>query len=211
VADLNPRRGPRDARQIPGQPRCEPNGSPPRRVRFRPRHGAKRPENDPYGAVREPPWTLRRDRRAHPEHPAPHGNDRRVFLEPPASLGNDCGAIPETTAALRAAIVDNTATLDPGNAATVSVNFDCSNVRFTFGIPRGAVGSNGGHGANGAEGGLGPPGEVSNGALASAIGGTSNNSNAVAPLGQSADPNYQQSQIQDLINKVDELINALRR
>ncbi len=29
--------------------------------------------------------------------------------------------------------------------------------------------------------------------------------------GQAADPNYQQSQIQDLINKVGELINALRR
>jgi len=64
---------------------------------------------------------------------------------------------------------------------------------------------------NGADGDQGPPGEVSNADLASAISGTSNNSNAVATLGQSTDPNYQQSQIQDLINKVDELINALRR
>lgn len=103
------------------------------------------------------------------------------------------------------AIVESTTTLDAGNAATVSVSFDGSNVRFNFGIPRGADGS------NGADGGQGPPGEVSNAALASAIGGTSNNSNGVATLGQSADPNYQQSQIQDLINKVDELINALRR
>lgn len=107
-----------------------------------------------------------------------------------------------------AAVVDGVTTLDPGNAATVGVIFDGSNVRFTFGIPRGADGSNG---SNGADGDQGPPGEVTNAALASAIGGTSNNSNAVATLGQSADPNYQQSQIQDLINKVDELINALRR
>ncbi|MCC6884199.1 MAG: hypothetical protein IT576_18715 [Verrucomicrobiales bacterium] len=85
-----------------------------------------------------------------------------------------------------AAVVDSTTTLDPGNSATVGVSFDGSNVRFTFGIHRGADGSNGNNGADGAQG---PPGEVSNAALASAIGGTSNNSNAVATLGQSADPN----------------------
>jgi hypothetical protein len=107
-----------------------------------------------------------------------------------------------------AAVVDSTTTLDPGNGATVAVSFDGSNVRFTFGIPRGADGSNG---TNGADGGQGQPGEVSNAALASAIEGTSSNSNGVGTLGQSADPSYQQSQIQDLINKVDELINALRR
>ncbi len=41
--------------------------------------------------------------------------------------------------------------------------------------------------------------------------GTSNNSNGVGTLGQGADSSYNQSQMQDLINKVDELINALRR
>ena len=90
-------------------------------------------------------------------------------------------------------------------------SFEGSNVRFTFGIPTVADGSNGSDGTNGADGGQGPPGKVSNAALTSAIGGTSNNSNGVGTLGQSADPNYQQSQVQDLINKVDELINALRR
>jgi hypothetical protein len=39
----------------------------------------------------------------------------------------------------------------------------------------------------------------------------SNNSNGVGTLGQGADGSYNQSQMQDLINKVDELINALRR
>jgi len=33
----------------------------------------------------------------------------------------------------------------------------------------------------------------------------------VSTLGQGADGSYNQSQMQDLINKVDELINALRR
>ena len=40
---------------------------------------------------------------------------------------------------------------------------------------------------------------------------SSNNTNTVSPLSQSADSNYNQSQIQDLISKIDELIFALRR
>ena len=47
--------------------------------------------------------------------------------------------------------------------------------------------------------------------LNNAIAGTSNNSNGVSTLGQGADGSYNQTQMQDLINKVDELINALRR
>ena len=47
--------------------------------------------------------------------------------------------------------------------------------------------------------------------LNNAIAGTSNNSNGVGTLGQGADGSYNQTQMQDLINKVDELINALRR
>jgi hypothetical protein len=105
-------------------------------------------------------------------------------------------------------VVDGVTTRDLGHAATVGVSFAGSNVRFTFGIPRGADGSNGENGADGAQG---PPGEVTKAALAGAIAGTSNNSKAVTTIGQSADPNYQQSEIQDLINKVDALINALRR
>ena len=38
-----------------------------------------------------------------------------------------------------------------------------------------------------------------------------NNSNGVSTLGMGADGGYNQQQMQDLINKVDELINALRR
>lgn len=50
-----------------------------------------------------------------------------------------------------------------------------------------------------------------NNAIANALAQTSNNSNGVSTLGQGADGNYNQQQMQDLINKVDELINALRR
>ncbi len=48
-------------------------------------------------------------------------------------------------------------------------------------------------------------------AIASALAQTSNNSNGVSTFGQGADGSYNPSQMQDLINKVDELISALRR
>ena len=50
-----------------------------------------------------------------------------------------------------------------------------------------------------------------NTAVSSAISGTSNNSNNVSPLGMYADANYNSGQFQDVINKIDELIAALRR
>ena len=48
-------------------------------------------------------------------------------------------------------------------------------------------------------------------AVANAITGTSNNSNGVPMLGQGADGRHNQSQMQAVIDKLDELINALRR
>ncbi len=77
------------------------------------------------------------------------------------------------------AVIDAVNTLDAGQAATVSVNFDGSNVRFTFGIPRGFDGGQGGQGEQGIQG---PPGEVTNAALANAISGTSSNTNGVNTL-----------------------------
>ncbi len=55
------------------------------------------------------------------------------------------------------AVIDAVNTLDPGQAATVSVKFDGSNVRFTFSIPRGN---------DGGQGEPGHPGEVTNATLA---------------------------------------------
>ena len=48
-------------------------------------------------------------------------------------------------------------------------------------------------------------------AVNAAISGTSNNSNAVGTLGQSASGGYDQTQMQQVLDKLDELINALRR
>ena len=47
--------------------------------------------------------------------------------------------------------------------------------------------------------------------IAVAIAGTSNNSNGVATLNEVASGGYDQNQMQDVLNKLDELINALRR
>lgn len=99
------------------------------------------------------------------------------------------------------AIVDGVSTLNPGEAASVGVNFDGSNVRFTFGIPRGNDGTNGSDGAQG------PPGEVNLAQLTSAINGTSANTNAVSTLDSSfADPDMEALRL-----KVNELILNGRR
>ncbi len=50
-----------------------------------------------------------------------------------------------------------------------------------------------------------------NNAIANALAQTSSNSNGVGTLGQEADGSYNQSQMQMLFDKLDELINALRR
>ncbi|WP_294227571.1 hypothetical protein [Prosthecobacter sp.] len=127
----------------------------------------------------------------------PQGNDG-----PQGQQGNDG----QTGPPFANAIVDNVNTLPPGSSANVSVSFDGSNVHFTFDIPQGS---------DGASGAQGPPGEVSqtdlNNGLLNNLSQCSNNSNGVNTLGQGADGSYNQSQMQDVLNKLDELINALRR
>ena len=54
-------------------------------------------------------------------------------------------------------------------------------------------------------------GEVTNAQLATAISGTSSNSNAVATLGLVVSDPPSQAEMQSLANKMDELITALRR
>lgn len=130
----------------------------------------------------------------------PRGNDGTQGQ--PGTNGSDGGPGPQGPPFANA-IVDGVNTLNPGDPATVSVTFDGSNVHFTFGIPRGNDGA------------TGPPGEVTtadmNNAISNAISGTSNNTNGVGTLGQSADFNYNQSQMQDVLSKLDEFINAARR
>jgi hypothetical protein len=103
------------------------------------------------------------------------------------------------------AVVDGVTTLPPGSDATVAVSFDGTQVHFSFGIPRGDVGPRGEQGIQG------PPGEVTLAQLNSAIGGTSSNSNAVATLGLVVSDPPTQAEMQQVVNKLDELITALRR
>lgn len=104
------------------------------------------------------------------------------------------------------AVIDAVNTLPAGSSATVSVAFDGNNVRFTFGIPAGAAGAPGADGADGA------PGEVTSAQLATAIGGTSANSNSVPTLDApfTNDPPTL-ADLETMRAKVNELISALRR
>ena len=89
--------------------------------------------------------------------------------------------------------VESTVTLPPFNPPSVSVMFDGTNVKFSFGIPQGN------------------PGEVSiidlNAAIGSVISGSSSVSNSVELL-LPTNPN---PSILDVAQKLDELILALRR
>jgi hypothetical protein len=101
-------------------------------------------------------------------------------------------AVPTVTSAM----VDAVNTLPAGDPASVSVSVIGDVLHLTFGIPMGQSG---------------PPGEVTTAALNAAIATTSSNSNAVVNLSELAEGTYNQTQMQNVINKVDELINALRR
>jgi hypothetical protein len=115
---------------------------------------------------------------------------------------------------LTAAQVDGVTTLDPGNPANAAVSVVGNTLHLTFGIPRGYDGAQGANGADGAPGAQGPqglPGEVSqtdlNNGLLNTLSQTSANTNAVATLDNPfADPD-----VEILRQKVNELINALRR
>ena len=89
--------------------------------------------------------------------------------------------------------VESTVTLPPFNPASVSVMFDGTNVRFSFGIPQGN------------------PGEVSiidlNAAIGSVISGSSSVSNNVELL-LPTNPN---PSILDVATRLDQLILTLRR
>ncbi len=105
-------------------------------------------------------------------------------------------AVPTITSA----VVDAVNTLPAGDPASVDVSVVGGVLHLSFGIP---------------EGQSGPPGEVTqedlDNAIIGALAQTSNNSNGVAMMGESADTSYNQPQMQSLMNKMDELINALRR
>ena len=131
----------------------------------------------------------------------PRGNDGSQGQ--PGNNGSDGGQGPQGILGppFAQAVVDGVTTLDPGQQATVQTSFDGSNVRFTFGIPRGSDGS------NGSDGSQGPPGDISQAQLDSAISGTSANTNSVSTL----DTGFADPDMEALRQKVNEMILNGRR
>ena len=112
------------------------------------------------------------------------------------------------------ATVDGVNTLQPGEPAEVTLTVSGGRLHFTFGIPAGLDGGDGGQGIQGEPGmpGMpGAPGEVLFQQLADAIATTSSNSNGVDTLGLAVSDPPTQSEMQQIADKLDELINALRR
>ena len=101
-------------------------------------------------------------------------------------------AIPSVTSAQ----VDGVTTLEPGQAATVAASIVDGVLHFQFGIPAGPAG---------------PTGEVTNAVLGEAIAMTSHSSNSVGLLNLTVADPPERAQMQSLTDKLDELINALRR
>ena len=114
------------------------------------------------------------------------------------ATGNDGGPGPQGPPFANA-VIDGVNTLLPGESATVSVTFDGTSVHFTFGIPRGA------------EGVQGPPGEVTSAQLSAAIATTAQNPSGVSALSGMADSSYNKGQMQQVMDKLDELLNAIKR
>jgi hypothetical protein len=141
-----------------------------------------------------------------PTLPAPNANATSAVLR---NQFNSLKSLIDAIATINAAVVDGVSTLPPGDPATVFLSMTGNTMHFTFGIPQGDVGPPGQQGPQGL------PGEVTqsdlNNTVASVLGQSSNTSNAVATLGQIADGSYNPTQMQDMINKLDELILALRR
>jgi len=101
--------------------------------------------------------------------------------------------------------VDSTNTGSPGSSASANVTLNGGVLHFDFTIP------------------AGEPGEVTqaqlsndlvncqNAAVLTVLPMTSNNSNGVSTLSMTANTSYDSAEMQSVINKVDEQINALRR
>ena len=98
------------------------------------------------------------------------------------------------------AVVDGVTTVPAGTPANVGVSFDGTDVHFSFDLPQGDPGEQG------------PAGEVSQGDLENAINyQTSNNTDAVSAAGVYVSDPPTQGEVQAIVDKLDELINALRR
>jgi hypothetical protein len=75
----------------------------------------------------------------------------------------------------------------------------------------GPAGADGAQGPPGMDGAQGPPGEVSAQQLSDAIASTPSNVNAIEPMNLTVSDPPSQAEMQTIANKLDELINALKR
>ena len=141
----------------------------------------------------------------------PASNTPNSSAEMRAQL-NGLKALIDAISTVSAAQVDSTTSLPNGAAAQVTVSVTGNTLHFSFQIPEGAQGNDGPIGPQGPQG---PMGEVSAAEVANAVSlgvqGTSNNSNAVGQMSLNVDPSYNQAQMQQISDKLDELILALRR
>jgi hypothetical protein len=125
---------------------------------------------------------------------------------------------------ITAAQVDAVNTVPPGDPAAVTLNVAGGTLQFTFHIPQGANGVDGINGSNGSDGGTGEPGppgepgvpgvpgEVTLQQLADAIDGHEQpTATCVTTLDFIPSDPPSQMEMQQVIDKVNELINALRR
>ena len=103
-------------------------------------------------------------------------------------------AVPTITSAVVGAVD----TLPPGAAATVSASITGTVLHLTFGIPQGVQGD------------AGPPGEVSAQDLADGLETRAHAIPAVGTLELTVEPEYSPTQAQDIINKMNEIITALK-
>ena len=123
-----------------------------------------------------------------------------------------------TGAGITGAVVESVTTLPPGNPATATVSLVGGELRFTFALPEGAtgpVGQTGNDGQQGPQGPQGPPGEVSqtdlNNATLNTLSQSSNITNNVNTLTTVAPMDYEPLVLQEMIDKLNELVLALRR
>ena len=112
---------------------------------------------------------------------------------PLRSQFNGLKSLIDAVPTITSAVVDGVTTLPAGDPAAVTASITSGVLHLSFSIP------------------TGPPGEVTQALLDAAIQTTSANSNSISQLNATADISYQSSQIQEVMNKLDELIWALRR
>lgn len=102
---------------------------------------------------------------------------------------------------ITAAEVDAVVTLPPGSSATVAVSLTGTVLHFSFGLPQGEAGP---------PGDAGPAGEVTAQQLADAVETRAHAVHGVDPLALTAEAEYSPTQVQDIANKVDEILNVMK-